>query len=190
MAKANYGGAYRKDGDNTKYLNFLADMMLLPKIDLYTCTPEDVDEHIKRYLEVTANHDQRVSFANFALSLKISVAQLHNHINKKTRVSDAVHDRLMLIYSLLTASLEDGMISGSANTVASIFLAKNNFGYKDQTEQLIIHDDRKLTAEELKALAESLPEVVDADYYLVNDHKEITDKGVDAEDGKEEQQDS
>lgn len=183
----NYGGSYKKDGDNTKYLNFLADLMLIPKLDLYNCTVEDMEHHIQRYLEVTAEHDQRVSLANFALSLHIAVPTLRNHINRKTRMKEDVWEKMMEIYAILNASLEDGMLSGTSNVVGSIFLAKNNFGYKDQTEQIIVHEDKRLTAEELKALADNLPDVVDADYSEITD-KQITDKS-DADGGEKNEKD-
>ena len=179
----NYGG-YRKDGDNTRYLEFLADLMLIPKIDLYNCTGADVRNHMLKYLEVTAKHDQRVSLANFALSLHISVPQLYRHFKHATKITEDVYDGLMEIYSVLNASLEDGMLSGTSNVVGSIFLAKNNFGYKDETQQLIVHEDRRLTAEELKAIAESLPPVVDADYSEITD-KQIADKEGKSDDGND-----
>lgn len=42
---------------------------------------------------------------------------------------------------MLTALMEEYMMTGKINPVPAIFLLKNNHGYKDQTETVVVKQD-------------------------------------------------
>ena len=176
-----YGGTYLKEGDNTAYMLYLADIMAMPKIDIKHCTAEELSNHTQEYLRITSEHDMRIGLSNYALSLKLTRDQLKKVLERRTYVSDDVYETLMLVNAMLGTALEDGMLSGSSNVVGSIFVGKNNFGYKDQTEQVVVHEDHRLSAEELKRIAENLPDVIDGEFSVIKDAEKI---GVN-EDGEE-----
>lgn len=168
-----YGGTYLKEGDNTAYMLYLADIMAMPKIDLKKCTPEELNEHTQEYLRISSEHDQKIGLSNFALSLKLTREQLKKFLERRFYIADDVYEVLMLVNAMLGTALEDGMISGSSNVVGSIFIGKNNFNYKDQSEQVVVHEDRRLSAEELKQIADSLPDVIDGEFTVVKEPEKI-----------------
>jgi hypothetical protein len=60
---------------------------------------------------------------------------------------------------------ENNFQSGKLNPVAGIFLAKNNYGYKDQNEYVLTpnkRDDSPVSADEIKARYQ-LPDKTDND---------------------------
>lgn len=174
MSKYNSGTA--KEGDNARAALFLATLASMPKIDLYADNAaRKLKRHCDKFMETCAEFDFRPGMANFAVSLHMSRVALRNRIEGIGQpLKSDVHDVLMDMFNILTAVNEDGMLTGASNVVGSIFIAKNNFGYKDQNEQIVVHKNTTLTAEELKALADNLPEVIDADYKEVV--PELTDE--------------
>lgn len=164
MAYNKYGGN-QKEGDNAKYMLFLADLTALPKIDLKEKDAEEkLHEHIRKYIQICADHDMRMGQANFALSLHLSRQQLQRHLAGVTKIPPEVFELLHLVNNMMATGIEDGLLTGTINVVGGIYISKNNYGYKDQTEQLIIHEDKRLSAEELKALADNLPDVIEGEY--------------------------
>lgn len=182
---AKYGGiSNTPEGIKAKYMEFQVALMKLPKIDLKADdAPQMLSDHLMTFISICIEYDQLPSQANYALSLHISRQALQRHLNGHTNIKPAVYDQLHEANNMLGAVIEDNMLSGASNVVGSIFIAKNNFGYKEQSEQIITHQRQALTAEELVKIANSLPEVIDVDFTEVGDPKGIEQKNDEYEAG-------
>lgn len=157
----------------SNYMEFQMALMKLPKIDLYADNAAELlKDHLQKYIEICTEHGQLPSQANYALSLHMSRTELQRYLRGGSSVSDNVYNQLHEANNLLGAVLEDNMLSGTSHVVGSIFVAKNNFGYKDQSEQIIVHQHQALSAEELKQIASNLPDVIDVDYTEVREQIE------------------
>ena len=64
------------------------------------------------------------------------------------------------VYQLLNSNFTDLSINGKVNPVISIFLMKNNFGYKDQTEVLQTTTTETAKADEVM----NKYDIIDADF--------------------------
>jgi hypothetical protein len=96
-------------------------------------------ERFRRYLEVCGETGMRPMVAGFAFALGLSFddfyAILQGRVTSKT--TDETLRILKKGHSFLRFSLEQFMIQDNGNPAKWIFLAKNYFGMKDQTETVI-----------------------------------------------------
>lgn len=170
-----------KEGDNARHIMFMMDIMGMPKFDIYAeDAAERLRKHWLRYQEICAEHDMVTSPPNFASSLHITLTRLKNMAEGRGKpVSKEVMEYLNEIFTYFNATIEDGMYQGNLDRIGTIFALKNHFGYKDQTEQVVVHHNSSLTANELKALAENLPDVIDGDYTEIPATSQIEDKDED-----------
>jgi transcriptional regulator with XRE-family HTH domain len=107
----------------------------LPEID--TNDAEQVQKRIGEYFQICAERGMKPSVAGFAMALGVDRRTLWTWINDKTAKPRAVLDTLKKAYQILNYAIEEYMQNGKINPVSGIFLMKNNFGYKDQSEVVL-----------------------------------------------------
>lgn len=121
-------------GDNTRYLLHALAIRDLPKID--TSDPKQVEQRLEWYFMHCAETDVKPTVKGFCNALGIAKQTLWQW---KTGIRRAgTHEEMILrAYDTLEEMWEHYMMNGKINPVAGIFLAKNNFGYRDQQEYVL-----------------------------------------------------
>lgn len=111
-----------------------------PKCDL--TDPDSVATRYDWYVEYCVANGLRPSVASMALAYGYSrdwLLQAKNGLVKS--VPQGSIDTLKRAWDMLTALMEEYMMTGKINPVPGIFLLKNNHGYKDQTETVVVKKD-------------------------------------------------
>jgi len=116
----------------------------LPNIDLTNV--EDVESRILTYFDIEEQFGNKPTFAGLAMSLNgmdrqtlyaIVTGNYGNITGYVTKLPKNVIDTLKKYYAILAQLWEEYMQSGKINPVSGIFLGKNNYGYRDQTEYVV-----------------------------------------------------
>lgn len=130
--------------DNTIYLNSMIDILNLPKINMND--PEQVQMRINEYFGIYAKYGIKPTVSGLALCMNgMDRRRLWEIVNGKGNqfgdmpfnLCKGSSDILKSAYHSLELMWESYMLNGKINPVTGIFLAKNNFGYKDTTETVI-----------------------------------------------------
>lgn len=111
-----------------------------PKCDM--TDPDAVAERYDWYVDYCFSHGLRPSVASLALAYGYSrdwLLQMKNGLVRS--VPQESVDTLKSAWDMLTALMEEYMMTGKINPVPAIFLLKNNHGYKDQTETVVVKQD-------------------------------------------------
>lgn len=168
-------GAEKVDPDvNHRVIEYTKELARLEPCDL--TDPGAIEERFFDFLALGDKWGMRPGVASYAASLGISRQQLwyitrHDFdsatINgvKVTRESFSV---IKKHFGFLEITLENLMMADKGNPVKYFFLAKNHFGYKDQSEHINVNIDERAalpTADEVAAkyaaqLGKPQPEVV------------------------------
>ena len=176
-----YGGQ-PDEGHWKKYMSFQAEIVALSptKFDLYAPdAAEKLRTLISRFLQICSDYDMMITQANFALALSISRQALQRHLSGSTRISAEVLEILQSVNNMCATAVEDSLLAGTINVVGGIFIGKNNFGYRDATEQIITHREQIMDSSELKKLADNLPDVIDGDYTEIPPASQIEENNND-----------
>lgn len=150
-----------KEGDNQKNIDLSLRLFNLPAIDMDN--EEEVAERLSEFFKIYAEYDMKPAVAGMALAL--------NGMSRETLTAIA-HDRptgsdgymsalprevtfvIKKAYKLMETMWENNFQSGKLNPVAGIFLAKNNYGYKDQNEYVLTpnkQDTSDYSTEDIKS---------------------------------------
>ncbi|MCM1364641.1 MAG: DNA-packaging protein [Faecalibacterium sp.] len=122
-------------GDNAKYLKHNLQISQLPQID--TSDAKQVENRITEYFTICFDNDMKPSVAGLALAVGVSRLTLWEWATGKNR--KATHrNPIKKAYQMLDAQMNDYMQNGKINPVSGIFLMRNNFGYKNETEVVIV----------------------------------------------------
>lgn len=127
-------------GENARDVTLLYQLFKQPRCNM--TDPQAVAERYDWYMDFCAEHDMRPTVAGMALAYGYSreqLLQIKNGANKGVPVESS--DTLKRAWSMLNAAMEQYMSVGKINPVSGIFLLKNNHGYRDQSEQVIIKRD-------------------------------------------------
>lgn len=162
-------------GDNNKITGVSVKLFNLPAIDLEN--PDDVAKRLEEYFMIFAEADMKPTVAGLAMALNaMSRTTLLAIVNDRAIGSDgyksslpkSVTSLIKKAYKIMENSWELYMNSGKLNPVTGIFLAKNNYGYRDQSEYVVTPktgDTTEVNPEEIKSRYEipldngkSLPE--------------------------------
>lgn len=164
------------------YVSMALDMYDLPDIDL--SDTEQVENRVKGYLNycIEGNYKPTVSGLAFVLN-KMSRQTLWAIVNDQPTggagyspdVTPEVADCLKNAYQLQEVLWESYLSEGKINPVSGIFLAKNNFGYKDQTEH-VYRKENLVSEMSNEQLAKRYRDVIDVDAEEVPEKKEIEHK--------------
>ena len=129
-------------GDNAKFLGVSIKLYNMPTIDLKDSVA--VQDRLNEYFRIYAEADLKPTVAGMAMALGIDRRRLweiksgakmggHTDIDLPTLTVDSIKKA----YALLENQWENYMQQGKINPVSGIFLAKNNFGYRDQQEMVL-----------------------------------------------------
>lgn len=127
------------DGDNNKFTTFALAIMQLSDIDIKD--PEQIRSRIVEYFKLCAQHDMKPAVAALALALGIDrrrLWEINNDVaGRNTSMPQECKELIKMAYASLEVLWEGYMTSGKINPVSGIFLAKNNFGYRDTQEYVV-----------------------------------------------------
>ena len=149
-----------KAGDNTKFLEINVALMNMPNIDM--TNPSEVAQRLSDYFALYAQNDMKPTVVGMAIALNGHSRQwLHAVVNdaplggrgNMPNLRPDVTNVIKKAYFLLENLWENYMQNGKVNPVAGIFLGKNNYGYRDQTEYLVQpaqKDENDYSADEIK----------------------------------------
>ena len=129
-----------KGNDNVGYTLHNLDLLALHPIDCKIEQTEVVEKRCFDYLEICMRHSMKPSFAGLALAIGVSRATLLDYINGVTSMPNSNRAVLQRFSGLLNSLMEDYMQNGKINPVAGLFIAKNNFGYKD-TQEFVVNNN-------------------------------------------------
>lgn len=132
-----------ESGDNAKYLRHALATKNMPPIDVSDIN--QVSDRLEWYFNHCAEDDMKPTVTGFCNSLGISRQTL---LNWKTGVHRADSHQAVILkaYGLLEELWEHYMQNGKMNPVSAIFLAKNNFGYKDQQDVVVTPNTKDVEA--------------------------------------------
>lgn len=147
MARGHQKGVPRPDeqvnappGENARRVRIARELMSKPKVD--TSSVDAVNERFLWYLDVCEKYDDRPTVEGFALATGYDRSSVRRMKDGEVKsVPDEVRSSLKRVWDMLNQMMTQYMVDGHLNPVTAIFLLKNNFGYKDQTETVVVKQD-------------------------------------------------
>lgn len=116
--------------DNDQYINHTLALASMPTV---TLDRENVGKRTLEYVKQCSADAVRPNLTGYALCLGTTPEELSEWINDK-RLPDETRGALRKGISMIESCMISMMMDQKINPVASIFLLKNHFGYKDQSE--------------------------------------------------------
>lgn len=150
-----------KPGDNSKFVYFGMKIFNMTPIDL--CNAEQVEARINEYFQLCYELDMKPGVANLAMALGIDrtrLVEIRKDADRSNLPAPCRHF-IKKAYNYMETYWESIMQNGKINPASGIFLGKNNFGYKDQTETILTPNTRMIdqaAPEDLQKRIEALPE--------------------------------
>lgn len=151
-------GLQLEPGDNMKFMDINISLFKMRNIDMTDV--DQVEQRLSDYFELYARHDVKPTVVGMALALNGHDRQwlwavTHNApaggTGNREKLPTLVSDCIKRAYNMLENSWETYMQNGKINPVAGIFLGKNNFAYKDQTEHIVTPNaGEQINTEEIK----------------------------------------
>ena len=137
------------------------ELFKLPYIDPYY-KPEEGINRITEYFNICIKNNMKPTLEGLATAFGIDRKTIYKWANNIDSNSLPVNFRTVIkkVYQLLNSNFTDLSINGKINPVISIFLMKNNFGYKDQTEVLQTTTTEVAKADEVM----NKYDIIDADF--------------------------
>ncbi len=138
-----------KPGDNSKILGVNIKLFNMPKVNLED--PQAVGERLAEFFAIYDSADLKPTVVGMAMSLNMTRQMLWavahdkpvNGRGEYMNLSPEVSDIIKKAYEIMENMWESYMHQGKLNPVTGIFLGKNNFGYKDQTETVLTPNIQK-----------------------------------------------
>lgn len=120
----------------SQQIEFSMTLFNLPDID--TNDAEAVKHRLGEYFVLCNQYEMKPSFAGMASALGTDRRRLWEWCNDAISTKPKeVTDTLKKARDMLNQMLENWMQNGQVNPVVGIFLGKNNFNYKDQSEVVV-----------------------------------------------------
>ena len=137
------------------------ELFQLPYIDPYY-KPEEGINRITEYLEICIKNNMKPTVEGLSTAFGVNRKTIYKWANNIDSDSLPVNFRTVIqkVYQVLNSNFTDLSINGKINPVISIFLMKNNFGYKDQTEVLQTTTTEAAKADEVM----NKYDIIDADF--------------------------
>lgn len=156
---ANFGQEYIEPGDNSRYIAFNMQFMHLPKLD-FTDIPA-VQSRIDMYFQLCFEQDMKPGVAGLAYALGVNRRTLWEWKTGGRRdATPELADTIKKAYAFLELLWEQYMQNGKISPPNGIFLGKNNFDYRDETQVVVTPNNplQDMNAEDArKRLVESVP---------------------------------
>lgn len=126
--------------ENANILTRMYGLAKQPRCDM--SDPEAVADRYDWYVDYCIENGLRPSVASLALAYGYERTHLLKIKDGGVKsVPEASANTLKRAWDMLTALMEEYMMTGKINPVPGIFLLKNNHGYKDQTETVVVKKD-------------------------------------------------
>ena len=137
------GVANLPPGTNRKIIMLGIQILALPDIDIND--PGQVSERLNEYLKMYAEADMKPTVNGMGNALGLDrrrLWEIATHQNRSLNINPESASLIERCYNLLSQYWEEYMQTGKINPVSGIFLAKNHFGYRDQTDFVVTaHSD-------------------------------------------------
>ena len=149
-------------GDNSRYVAFGMMIYNMEPIDM--SSTEQVERRIQEYFGLCMQHDMKPGVANLAMALGVDrhrLLEVVNDAESRYRMCPGVTAAIKKAHAYMGSYWEQIMQNGKINPASGIFLGKNNFGYKDQTEHVLTPNTRltdNLAPADLQRRIEALPD--------------------------------
>ena len=158
---ANFGQEYIEPGDNARYIAFNMQFSHLPKLDFNDTTA--VQERIDMYFRLCFENDMKPGVAGLAYALGVDRKTLWAWKSGQNRAANtALIDMIKKAYVFLELLWEQYMQNGKISPPNGIFLGKNNFDYRDET-QVVVTPNNPLQDLDANAARERLIEAIPED---------------------------
>lgn len=116
---------------NIRHINHATDIAMWPPLEIWDA--DSIGRRTVEYLEKCKEDGVRVNLSAYALALGTTPDGLNDLVNDK-RKTDEVRSAILKGISMVEAIMIEMMMEQRINPVTGIFLLKNHFGYKDQSE--------------------------------------------------------
>lgn len=154
-------GGYRKNAgnsnakvdpdDNHRVIQFTLDISKLPQCDL--TKPEAIEERFEEFLQLCDKWGLKPGVVAYASAIGMNRGTLwwltrHDFDSTTVRGQKLTRECIDCIkkhYDFLELTLEGLMLNDKGNPVKYFFLAKNHFGYKDQSEHINVNVNERPT---------------------------------------------
>ena len=152
-----------EEGTNRKVLKHSNDVSMLMANPVDIQDPDAVQDRIKEYFELCMANDMKPTIPELGMAFGHNRDWILRIVyGKHVTLNDISVGYFQAAFNMINGQLEQYMLNGDTNVVAGIFIAKNNFGYKDQQETIVAHTiDVKKSAEQLTAEAQLLLDSAD-----------------------------
>lgn len=129
---------HTEPGDNTKYLSHSLHMWDWTRPDM--TDNNAVSERIQQYFQLCADDDMKPSVEGIAVAFSTDRKQMWRWANgvECGNIPEDVSHTIKKAYTILNLQMTDYMQNNRVNPVAGIFLMKNNMGYEDKTETIVV----------------------------------------------------
>ena len=150
------------EGDNNKYTSVAIAIMKMDACDLHD--PAQVKQRLLDYFQICADFDMKPAVNALALALGTNrqrLWEIATENEKQLSIPAESKAYIKQAYDSLQVLWESYMQNGKINPVSGIFLAKNHFGYKDQTEYVLTPNNplgSETDAATISAKYDELPE--------------------------------
>lgn len=154
----NFGEEYVEPGDNARYLRHALVSLDLPPIDI--SDPKQVESRIREYFNYCIDNDRKPNMIGLANWLGVSRETVNTWKRGEYR-SETHSDVIKKALDVLEELWMDYMLNGKANPASLIFLGKNLWQYKDQTDVVVTPNNPLESADAetaRKKYADALPE--------------------------------
>lgn len=157
-----------KPGDNAQYLGQGLEVMNLPPIDF--SKDQEIEDRINEYFAICAKWDVKPAVSGLSMALGLDRRRLweikSDVEGRNVKLTQRGRDVIKKAYVFMENLWENYMLNYKIHPTAGIFLAKNNFGYKDeQTYNLVPNnplgsetDPAAIAQKYQAALPSSIPE--------------------------------
>lgn len=140
----NFGEEYVQPGDNARYLRHALVSLDLPPIDI--SDPKQVEQRIRDYFQYCIDNDRKPNMIGLANWIGVSRETVNTWKRGDYRAethSDVIKKALDVLEELWM----DYMLNGKANPASLIFLGKNLWQYKDQSDIIVTPNNPLDTAD-------------------------------------------
>lgn len=128
----------KKFGSNAMAIAMSRELLNWYKIDLLNV--EEVKQRIDDYFALMEKYDSKPLVSALATALGMGREKLQNiarGLDTTNTVSKESKEKIAEAYRLLEDNWEFSFVNGTINPVTGIFMAKNNFGYRDQQDVVV-----------------------------------------------------
>ena len=119
--------------------------------------PKTIEKACEEYFTICETDGVKPSVAGLSVALGVNREILLSWVRGEVSIESA--DVIRQYFALLEIFDETALKDGKTNALSGIFLAKNNYGYKDQVEHKII-DEKERSNEEIEMRYNQLHEIV------------------------------